>query len=160
MKDAGAIFSNCGRYRYRLWRIWDPSLPTLLWILYNPSTADAKVEDPTLRRCMDFTRQWGYGGLTVVNRFAYRATNPRQLNSTIDPVGPENTSYVQNALLTHREVMCAWGLQGGPIPLEILCSGAQVFHLGLCRDGSPKHPLYLAKNTVRIPVDSQRLVTT
>ncbi|MFZ8963264.1 MAG: DUF1643 domain-containing protein, partial [Schleiferiaceae bacterium] len=100
MKDAGAIFSDCGRYRYRLWRIWDPSLPTLLWILYNPSTADAKVEDPTLRRCMDFTRQWGYGGLTVVNRFAYRATNPRQLNSTIDPVGPENTSHVQNALLT------------------------------------------------------------
>jgi len=160
MKDAGAIFSDCGRYRYRLWRTWDSALPRLLWILYNPSTADASVEDPTLRRCMDFTRQWGFGGLTVVNRFAFRATNPRQLNSTSDPVGPENAFHLYHALDTHDEVLCAWGLQGGPIPAEIGRSGARIFHLGLCRDGSPKHPLYLAKRTARIPVHPHDLRNT
>lgn len=66
----GAIIR--GRYRYLLWRTWDMTRPRLLWVLLNPSTADDQTDDPTLRRCIRFSRDWQYGGLEIVNLFAFR----------------------------------------------------------------------------------------
>lgn len=88
-----AGISECGTYRYWLCREWSPGLDSLVWLMLNPSTADATQDDPTIRRCMGFARRWGYGGITVVNLYAYRATNPRDLLTAADPVGPENDRY-------------------------------------------------------------------
>ena len=66
----GAIISDCGKYRYQLWRKWDPSLPVVLFIMLNPSQADASEDDPTIRRCINYAKSWGYGGIYVGNLFA------------------------------------------------------------------------------------------
>ena len=79
---AGAVFSDDMVYRYRLWRTWDPDLPTCLFIMLNPSTADHEQNDPTIRRCLDFAKQWGYGQLLVGNLFALRATDPARTYGT------------------------------------------------------------------------------
>src|SRR3546814_16904510 len=62
-----------------LWRIWDDTKPQCMFIMLNPSTADADLDDPTIRRCIGFAKSWGYGGLQVCNLFAYRSTEPREL---------------------------------------------------------------------------------
>src|SRR5690606_14314462 len=85
--QAGAEFSACGTYRYRLWRIWDTDKPLLLWIMLNPSTADDKQLDPTCARCQKWAQTWGYGGFMVANVFALRSTDPKGLYSINDPVG-------------------------------------------------------------------------
>ena len=85
-----ADFSACGTYRYALRRIWLPAAPQVLFIGLNPSTADEKSDDPTIRRCLGFARSWGYGGLIVANLFAYRATAPSALREARDPIGPLN----------------------------------------------------------------------
>lgn len=72
-----ADFSACGTYRYALRKIWLPAAPQVLFIGLNPSTADEKSDDPTIRRCLGFARSWGYGGLIVANLFAYRTTAPQ-----------------------------------------------------------------------------------
>jgi hypothetical protein len=84
--DRGATLSDCGRYRYRLWRRWADG-PTVLFVMLNPSTADADVDDPTIRRCIGFARSWGAGALEVVNLYAWRATQPAELKAAVGPVG-------------------------------------------------------------------------
>lgn len=79
----GAVISDDGRYRYRLWRTWAPELPRMAWIMLNPSTADAEVDDPTIRRCVGFAKREGCGGIEVVNLYAYRSTDPSVLG-TVD----------------------------------------------------------------------------
>lgn len=77
--DSGATFSKCGRYRYRLWRQWSSFLDVereAVWILHNPSTADAEEDDPTIRRCVDFSKRWRCARMTILNRYALRATDP------------------------------------------------------------------------------------
>ncbi len=147
----GAILSPCQTYRYALTREWDASLPSLLFVLYNPSTADAEQDDPTLRKCMHLAKQHGYGGLTVVNRFGLRATRPEVLRDHPDPEGPDNLQHLIHALSSHPSVVCAWGLQGGPIPEAWFHVGAKLYHLGLNLDGSPKHPLYRRNDQALIP---------
>jgi hypothetical protein len=78
---SGAVISDCGRYRYQLWRIWDASKPNVLFVMHNPSTADGLKDDPTIRRCIGFARSWGYGGIYVGNLFPYRATDPDELKA-------------------------------------------------------------------------------
>jgi hypothetical protein len=75
----GAEFSDCGTYRYALWRTWNALQPGVLFVGLNPSTADATTDDPTIRRCIGFAKRWGYGGITMANVFAYRATDPREM---------------------------------------------------------------------------------
>ncbi len=92
-----AVLSECARYRYRLDRAWerdDHGLGTVTWVMLNPSTADADVDDPTIRRCIGFSKAWGYNALTVVNLFAWRATSPRDLCAVEDPVGPDNEAHL------------------------------------------------------------------
>ena len=110
---AGAVFSDDMVYRYRLWRTWDPELPTCLFLMLNPSTADHEQNDPTIRRCLDFAKQWGYGQLLVGNLFALRSTNPQNLRHHPEPTGgPDNDDAL---LAMHEEAnltVAAWGVHG------------------------------------------------
>lgn len=139
--------SPCRTYRYRLDRIWNDSKPRVLFILFNPSTADEWDDDPTLRRCMAFAQAWGYGGLCIINLFSLRTPDPTVLRGHARPKGPDHERVFQAALMDHKDVVCAWGLQGGPISRHFSPGTHRIFHLGLNRDGSPKHPLYLPSTT-------------
>jgi hypothetical protein len=90
---ATAVLSDCGTYRYRLGRRWAEG-PVDVWIMLNPSTADATVDDRTIRRCMEFSRRWGAGALVVGNLFALRATDPAELVRHPDPIGPDNDEHL------------------------------------------------------------------
>lgn len=145
----GAHFSPCRTWRYSLYRTWDVQRPRLACIGLNPSTADEQQDDPTVRRVLRFARERGYGGLTMLNLFAYRATQPRDMMAVDDPVGPLNNHalVVETAGL---DVLCAWGVHGGyrdratAVRALLREAGVTCFHLGLTQDGEPKHPLYLA----------------
>ena len=93
--ERSANFSRCRRYRYALWRRWAPGDDYGLLVGLNPSTADHRRDDPTIRRCIGFARDWGYSGLCVANLFAFRATYPRDLFAADDPVGPRNDAWQQ-----------------------------------------------------------------
>ena len=146
-------------YRYSLFREWDAELPTMLFIMLNPSVADAVEDDPTIRRCINFAKREGCGALEVVNLFAFRATSPADMKSATDPVGPENDKILQDALFdtdTHT-VVCGWGAHGPfrkrdqEVLDMIRCTGHIPYALGLTKDGIPRHPLYL-KNEAPLEV--------
>lgn len=109
------VLSPCERYRYWLTReVNEEKQEAVTFVMLNPSTADATQDDPTIRRCMRFAKDWGYGWLIVVNLFALRSTNPDHLyaDATFDPIGPENDSYIKKACSLTTEVVCAWGNHG------------------------------------------------
>jgi hypothetical protein len=152
-----AGFSPCGRYRYWLTRTWDTGKAPLCWVLLNPSTADDRQDDPTIRRCMSFARSLGYGGIHVVNLFAFRATRPRQLRAADDPVGPANDRFIVRAARRADRVIAAWGCHGAyqgrdrEVMALLAQTGAPVACLGMTRDGWPRHPLYLPGDAVPVP---------
>jgi hypothetical protein len=140
-----AAFSRCRRYRYALWREWDASLPMVLFVGLNPSTADARQNDPTIRRCIDFARRWGYGSLAVGNLFALRTPYPRVLKAAIDPVGLRNDWWLRKLGREASLVIAAWGADGAFLArsessLELF---DQLWCLGRTRSGEARHPLYL-----------------
>lgn len=142
----GAVFDPHGVYRYRLWRTWDTALPAAAFILLNPSTADASHDDPTLRRCLGFARAWGYGGVEVVNLFAWAATDPAALRTCPDPIGPANDAAILAAVTGAPLVVAAWGNNGrlhdrAAAVLRLL-DGIALTCLGLTGAGQPRHPLY------------------
>ncbi len=148
-----AIISDDGSFRYELRRQWAES-PLLGWVMCNPSTADANVDDPTIRRCMRFADQWGYGGIVVRNVYAFRATNPRNLHAASDKWGPDNGPHLRLAG-DEPLTICAWGnnvpRNEGDITQQMLAAaGATLAHLGLNSNGNPKHPLYLAADTAPV----------
>jgi hypothetical protein len=149
--NSGAIISEDGKYHYQLWRIWDNTKPLVLWIMLNPSTADADIDDPTIRRCIGFTRMWGYGGLYVGNLFAYRATNPKKLHSVYNPMGnPKNRIHLRFMREKTEKIICAWGsFKGKNIPYyyEVFRKYADNYCLGTTKNGNPKHPLYLKSDS-------------
>lgn len=152
--ESSAAISQCGKYRYRLTRRWGSRSDLYaLWVMLNPSTADSETDDPTIRRCVAFSKSWGYHGLMVVNKFAFRATNPKALLVPEDPVGPLNDAWLREAALQCQIIICAWGKPGGTIlPSALFPSiadslGFSFYCLGINLDGSPKHPLYLAAST-------------
>ena len=104
----GAVFSPCRTYRYRWWRRWE-SGPSMLWVMLNPSTADERIFDPTVTRCRNFTCAFGYAALEIVNLFAFRATQPRELFAVPDPVGPCNDAAIDQAVERNALVMLALG---------------------------------------------------
>lgn len=110
IKDA--YISEDGVYRYSLTRDWDETLPVMLFVMLNPSTADAVVDDQTIRRCIGFAERAYMGGLEVVNLFAFRATDPKEMKAAPDPVGPENNTVIRQALSEAKTVVCAWGAHG------------------------------------------------
>lgn len=108
----GASFDRTRRYRYRLTRLWDAARPTLGVIMLNPSTADARRDDPTIRRCMGLARAWGYGGIEVVNLFAWRTRTPAALRRVADPVGRRNDAWLRRLARRGADVLFAWGAHG------------------------------------------------
>lgn len=190
--DTGAIISADGRYRYRLWREWRlwPDTANWYWwqengkpvldgagapigepkscvfIMLNPSTADADADDATIRRCVAFAKRWKYDRLDVFNLFAYRATDPRALlalNDSDDPVGPKNLHYLQS-FLEHRatvgHIICAWGNHGAHLGQDETMlgwlQGFDRYALKLSKDGHPAHPLYLPTDSDPIPFRPDR----
>lgn len=154
--DSGANISDCGNYRYSLWRRWDYEQPSVLFIMLNPSTADAELDDPTIRRCMGFARDWGYGGVRVCNLYAWRATKPAALKEVLEPIGKWNDLSIAGGALDAGRIIAAWGAWPGPNPkrtarVQTLLRGRNVEALGLTKDGSPRHPLYVRGDTEPIP---------
>jgi hypothetical protein len=144
-----AVISPDGLYRYRLDRRWAPG-PTITWVMLNPSTANSTTDDPTLKRVTNYSRAWGFGALTVANLYAWRATNPRELWQTPDPVGPENDRHLIEAA-SGVEVVAAWGANARPGRIaEVLAlpGMGRVQALEVTKAGQPKHPLYLRGNLV------------
>lgn len=146
--ERSAVLSECRLYRYSLTRTWDESRERVLFVGLNPSTADENRDDPTLRRCIGFAKRWGYGGLILVNLFAFRATDPSELLSTADPVGPENDAAIASALKLVNQTIVAWGTKGELLnrDIEILKQISQPYCLGKSKNGFPRHPLYMRKS--------------
>ena len=142
---SNAVFSDCGRYRYSLQREWAPAQKKVVMIGLNPSTADDKSNDPTIRRCMDFARRWGYGGLVMLNLFAYRATDPSRLKVASLPIGPDNDDWIRHWVRKVDDVVAVWGNHGShqdrDQDVKQLCRRLLVLKLN--RSGQPAHPLYL-----------------
>ncbi len=144
-----AAFSPCRTFRYSLSRVWNANLPTVVFVGLNPSTADEQEDDPTIRRCIGFARKWKFGGLILVNLFAYRCTNPAGLLEADDPIGPGNDKYVLANARTAARVLLAWGTKGSLLNRDqrVLSMLPRAHCLGITKDGHPRHPLYLAGNT-------------
>ncbi len=149
----GAILSPCGLFRYRLWRTVGPSPRRVLFGCLNPSTADALIDDATVRQMIGFAKLWGYGRFDVVNMFAFRATNPRDLLRAMDPVGPDNDNHIAAAAGEAETIVAAWG---GSIPprmtgrrdaMRRLFKARAVYCLNRTKDGEPRHVLYLPRST-------------
>lgn len=144
----GAVIDPSGRYRTLLWRVWRAGGPRALFVMLNPSAADARREDPTLRRCLGFARDGGFGGLEVVNLFSYRSPHPAELRRAADPVGPGTDRQICRSARRAACVIAAWGAGGalrgrdGAV-LALLRAIGPVYALGRTRSGAPRHPLYL-----------------
>ena len=151
---SSAGFSDCRRYRYWLSRWWDERREPLVVIGLNPSTADETADDPTIRRCIGYAKAWGHGGLVMLNLFAFRATDPRDMRAATDPVGPAN-DVTLTTQTEGRRVLCAWGAHGGHLNrarrVAHLLAGRDLVCLGRTKDGYPKHPLYLRADLVPEP---------
>lgn len=165
----GAVLSPDGRYRYLLWRdldrpedtdgLWGsprPATRSCLFVMLNPSTADASVDDNTIRRCKGFARREGCDRLEVVNLYAWRATDPDELVAAGEDraMGPDNWGHIVKAIERARLVICAWGswwdsqsprnrLSRVNVEAEVARQGKTAFALGLTKTGQPRHPLYV-----------------
>lgn len=144
-----AVYSPCERYRYLLTRRWAEG-ECALFVMLNPSTATEYQNDPTVERCERRARTLGFGAFRVCNIFAWRDTDPRAMRAASDPVGPGNDAAILESCEWADRIICAWGTHGahlnrGP-QVEALMrgTGKPLFHLGLTRDGHPKHPLYIS----------------
>ncbi|MEM8834675.1 MAG: DUF1643 domain-containing protein [Planctomycetota bacterium] len=153
-----------GAFRYSLIREWEPDAARAAFVLLNPSTADASNDDPTVRRCQGFARRMGAGSLEVVNIFAYRATDPRDLHAAYargdDIVGPRNDRAIVRALRRAEFAVLAWGGHGGlggraAEVLQLLDRRGLLERcscLGTTASGEPRHPLYLRADTRRVSI--------
>lgn len=154
----GAEFSACEVYRFALWRHWN-------WTTYdrvctfvglNPSTADERDDDPTIRRCTSFAKAWGFDGLYMLNLYGFRATDPRKMKAAAEPVGAGNDEAIARFANRSGMVVCAWGRHAKPERaadvLRLLT--VPTFALRINNDGSPRHPLYVADGTapIRFPL--------
>ncbi len=144
-----ALYSNCETYRYALTRVWGDGR-RLLYVMLNPSKATELANDPTVERCERRARALGYGAFRVANIFALRETNPHVMRRVADPNGAENDDALRDGADWADDILAAWGVNGahrqrGPEVAELLqATGTPLFHLGLTKDGHPRHPLYVA----------------
>lgn len=151
--ERDAVISDCGTYRYLLRRTWDHGKPRVLIVMLNPSTADAEIDDPTIRSCIRLSKGLGYGSFEVVNLFALRATDPKELAKASDPIGPRNDLTIETAIGRCDLAICAWGAhqmaehRSRSVRALLRQHRPAVFCLGKTKSGSPKHPLYIKSGT-------------
>ncbi len=149
-----AVISDDGLYRYRLDRWWGDGA-RVVWVMLNPSTADADEDDPTIRRVMRFSRDWGYDGCTVVNLYPLRATKPADLRRwlrrhVIAPAMIENAKYVERLTVDAPLTIAAWGAHADPD--DVLPPPQTWCHLGITpKTGQPRHPLFVPASTKPSP---------
>ena len=148
--QGGAVIT--GDYRYLLWREWD-SNRTVSFIMLNPSRADAQINDPTITRCINFAKSWGYGRLEVVNLFAYRTSKPSLLKQAAEPIGQDNDRFILESVNRSNRVILAWGNHGAWRQQDLYTLGLLKNHnhlcsLGITKRGCPRHPLYL-RSTIK-----------
>jgi hypothetical protein len=133
------------QYRYSLVRSWGPNKSRVCFVMLNPSTADAYQDDATIRRCIGFSKAWGFDSLEVVNLYAWRATDPKDLWKAIFPIGSENDRYTQEAVRRSSCVVVAWGAgakcQHRVSKVQKMIKNA--FCLARTKNGAPHHPLRL-----------------
>lgn len=150
--EKNANISECGQYRYWLERIWNPTQQTIVFVMLNPSTADANEDDPTIRRCINFAKAWGYGSINVFNLYDFRSTDPDGLLKTERPFSDQNSHQIRVHCEAFPGIICAWGNPGmikklkkkfpNYNPLEGFED--KLYCLGFCKDGvTPRHPLFL-----------------
>ncbi len=161
--SAGAVFSPDLAYRYLLWRRVrqvEPREAALLFVMLNPSTADGEQDDPTIRRCLGYARTLGYGWLEVVNLFAWRATDPRDLARAEldhDVIGPDNDAHILAAARRADHVICAWGVgrerwyRGRQVTALLRGIGADLHALAVNARSEPRHPLMLKASLTPSP---------
>ncbi len=150
-----AKFSSDRRYRYRLEAKLSDAGGVCVFVMLNPSRADEVRSDPTVTRCKDFAKRWGYGRLWVCNLFAFRTPHPDELKSAMDPVGSGNREEILASARSADLIVCAWGNDGahldrGSETMRALRSAglsAKMRHLGMTKQNQPKHPLYLKADT-------------
>ncbi|MHC5537597.1 DUF1643 domain-containing protein [Singulisphaera rosea] len=143
-----AFLSPCGLYRYTLTRQWDNG-PYVNWLMLNPSVADASRSDPTMVRCVNYAKAWGYGAIVLTNLFAFRATDPREMKRAEDPVGPENDRIVMEVAREAGLVVAAWGNHGSyrdrgrQVMRMFATERISLNYLSMTKEGYPSHPLRL-----------------
>jgi hypothetical protein len=155
----GAVISPCGEYRYLLTRVLQGPNPPLIFCMLNPSTADATFDDPTIRRCVGFANREGARALIVINLYAMRATDPRELLKALDPVGPDNDNTIKTVLRSAgKRVVCAWGAfpNAASRAMDVARMlqremSAELVCLGVTSKGMPRHPLYVKSDQPLVP---------
>lgn len=151
--ERDAVISDCQKYRYLLRRTWDYDKPRVLFVMLNPSTADAEIDDATIRSCIRLSKSLGYGSFEVVNLFAYRATDPEELGKVMAPVGERNDVTIEAAIGRCDLAICAWGAhrmadrRAKDVRALLRSYRPAVFCLGKTKTGAPKHPLYIKTGT-------------
>lgn len=162
--ESGACFDATGAYRYSLWRKWNYKAPRLAFVMLNPSTADAQMNDPTIRRCLRFAQTWGYGSMEIVNLFALRTSQPTILRKARDPIGPDCDHHILTAVEQADRVILAWGNWGNlygrdRTVLDLLTARItarkSLYCFGLTQAGQPRHPLYLRQDVQLIPYQAE-----
>lgn len=145
MIDSNAIFSEDRKHRYVLIRKWDLNKPSLMIISLNPSTADEEINDPTIRRCIGFAKQWGFGKLFVTNLFSFRTTFPKDLFNCENPVRDKNDYWIEKLSREVDKVVLAYGNHGKfkNRHNEILKIINNPHCIKKSKAGMPMHPLYL-----------------
>jgi len=162
MYKKGAILSKNRLYRYVLWREWDINKKTCVFIGLNPSTADENEDDPTLRRCINFAKDWGFGKCVIVNLFAYRATNPDELEKQEKPIGYKNNHHLKSQGIQASLVVAASGNRGGYLKRNEkvikLLKNISLKCFKITSKGQPAHPLYQANNTKLINYEKMKSI--
>ncbi|WP_454727882.1 MULTISPECIES: DUF1643 domain-containing protein [Cupriavidus] len=158
----GAEMSRCERYRYLLWRVWDDKLPVMGVIMVNPSTADHREDDQTIRKVIKIAKHNGFGGIHVGNLAAWRSSDPKALTTAADPVGPDNDRHLQSLIGRATLILCAWGRNARSLPGRVQtveqmlrAAGVAPKMLRLTSDGYPSHPNALGR--AYIPEDTPLL---
>lgn len=149
-----AAMSSDLKYRYYLTRVWNDEQDMAIFIGLNPSTADATEDDPTIRRCMGFARRLGCGGIGMLNLFAFRSTDPRELRRQANPISEPDTTinddWISKITGAHQTIIACWGTHGEYLfrgrNVALRVPGLQCF--GITKNKEPKHPLYLPAESV------------